>query len=549
MKEQEFSSIINQINSLLLSCNTLMCNSGAMDNAEKKYQFYLMKIKSDNYKSGFYYAVRYKDPETNNWIPTKKSTDTDDELLAKSFAIENREAIIQEYKERRNKRKKQTKGNDFYKMLKDYYLEDSKYLKDDAVNNKREIVKSQRIKFTGFINTYLIPYLQQNKINSIEDITKSIYSGLKVFLQCQLSSKTNDNLSAKTINNYLIAFNRILQYHERNDLISKLPYSKGTGLVKNTKENKEKSKKPVILPTDKLSGIFSDIHFGELNDTTFFYSILTTFGLLTGMRDSEIGRLKREDIKYIKSENSYYVKVQNHKTDYHNTNETDEYRKIPIHHYLVDMLKLYIQIMKKEKSDYLFGIPKFNEDTKKIDGYLDPRKFRKAIVDFYSRIKIKERIQETGNLIEAFKIDKNEIENEMKEKNIVFYSLRHTFETLLATKYKGQTLLIDYMMGHKPIRAMLANYLHINEIDEETFWNEYGKLIIEFQNQFIPNSNLKLKEYLKKYLTAKFEENKNLINKDGTVSIETAFDMIKPLLISNRKNDNIINDDDLFDSV
>ncbi|MDR1931061.1 MAG: hypothetical protein LBQ44_10605, partial [Treponema sp.] len=120
-KEAELSSIITQINNLLLSCNTLLCNSGLMDNAEKKYGFYLMPIKSDKYKSGFYYAVRYKDLDTGKWIPSKKSTDTDNKELAKAFAIENREAIITEYKIRKEKRQEKNDGKEFYKMLQEYY--------------------------------------------------------------------------------------------------------------------------------------------------------------------------------------------------------------------------------------------------------------------------------------------------------------------------------------------------------------------------------------------------------------------------------------------
>jgi hypothetical protein len=70
MKENELASIINQFNDLLLKCNALMCNNEPMDNAEKIYGFYLLKIHSNIYSDWFYYAVRYKD-ENGKWIPTK----------------------------------------------------------------------------------------------------------------------------------------------------------------------------------------------------------------------------------------------------------------------------------------------------------------------------------------------------------------------------------------------------------------------------------------------------------------------------------------------
>jgi hypothetical protein len=205
--------------------------------------------------------------------------------------------------------------------------------------------------------------------------------------------------------------------------------------------------------------------------------------------------------------------------------------------------------MKKEKTDYLFGVQKLNEDTKQIDGYLHFRKPHKAIVEFYKRIKIKEKLQETGKVYDAFSIDNSSIENEMKEKRIVFYSLRHTFQTLLATKYKGQTLLIDYFMGHKPAGAMLANYLHINQVDEKTYWNEYGKLLIDFQNQFIATENKERREFLKKFIADKFVENKHLVNEDGSMSIDNALEtIIQPLLVK-PKQENDDTDDFFFDVV
>ena len=139
----------------------------------------------------------------------------------------------------------------------------------------------------------------------------------------------------------------------------------------------------------------------------------------------------------------------------------------------------------------------------------------------------------------------------MKEKRIVFYSLRHTFQTLLATKYKGQTLLIDYFMGHKPQQAMLANYLHINKVDEGTFWNEYGKLLIDFQEQFIPPEiPRETHEANKKQVGDAFEANKPLLNEDGTMSIDNAFDvLLNPLLLKAKKTDNKATDDDFFDCV
>jgi hypothetical protein len=190
-----------------------MGNSGAMENAGKKYGFYLMKIPSDNYKSGYYYAVRYKDPESKKWFPTKKSTDTDDETLAKSFAIENKEAIIQEYKQRKEKRKVEKGDKILYQMLEDYYIKDSLYLQNDKINNIRDTSVSTRRDGKNVLTNYVIPFLKEKNIRGIKELEqKELYADLKIYLQ----NYENGRLTKKTINYYLGYYNRVLKNLLRN---------------------------------------------------------------------------------------------------------------------------------------------------------------------------------------------------------------------------------------------------------------------------------------------------------------------------------------------
>jgi len=548
MKEAGLSSIVNQLNTLLLTANTLICESGLMENAGRKYGFKLYKEPDGNLKSGFHYVARFKHPEDGWKSKIIKSTGTDNETEANSFAIENRDAVIREYKERKESRqhRKKNDAKAFHKMLLEYYQTDSVYLKDDAVNNKRPVVKTERARFIGFFNGYLIPYLQGQGINGIQEVSKSVYSGLKIYLQ-------DKGLSTKTINNNLTAFVRVLQYHERNGLIDKLPYSTGNALLRITKEDRAKTNanKPALLPTEMLPGIFTTTLYGKKNrDEPFFSYLLAMLGLTCGLRDSEIGRIKREDIKHIKSENAHYVKVFNNKTDFHNNNETDEYRKMPLHPFIVKMLKSYIVGTKKEKGDYLFGNPKMNEDTKQIDGQLNMVRYRKAIVEFYKRILIKERFQETRDIGKAFQFDDKELLKEMGKKRIRFYSLRHTFQTLLATKYKDQGVLYDYFMGHKPQQTMLANYLHINQVGEGTFWNEYGKLLVDFQGQFIQADNRELHTALKNHLIDEAEKGNLDIGVDVIGQADAIVDVMMPILPTpGAKKYETAADDDFFDSV
>jgi integrase len=240
------------------------------------------------------------------------------QTIAKAFAIENRERIIKEYKAHRENLHKKNDGKDFYRMLEEYYTTDSKYLKDDYANNKRVIPRNDRIKNIGVIKHYFIPYFKEKKIASIQGITRSVYTGLKLYLQ-NIENKKGETLSTKTINNYLMVINRILQYHERNEIIPKLPYSKGTGILKISKQEKANSKKPQILQTDKIKGIF-ELTLNKKNgrENTLLCYTLSMIGLTTGLRNDEIGRIKRSDIKNVREENYFYLKAYNHKTEYFN---------------------------------------------------------------------------------------------------------------------------------------------------------------------------------------------------------------------------------------
>ncbi len=85
-----------------------------LDNAQKRYGFNLLKVRSNTFKSGFYYSVRYKNLETNKWYTLNRSTNTDNEEMAKIFVINNRETIIKNYLEKYEMKTKKNNGKDFY---------------------------------------------------------------------------------------------------------------------------------------------------------------------------------------------------------------------------------------------------------------------------------------------------------------------------------------------------------------------------------------------------------------------------------------------------
>jgi len=524
MKEHKLASVIRQLNALLLTANAIVCESGVMENAERKLGFKLSREPDARLKSGFHYVARFKHPIHDWKVKIIKTTNTDNREEAIAFAVENREAIINEYDKRKEQREKARKndGNDFFAMLAEYFQKDSKYLQDDKIRTGSDITFKQRLQYLNAMERLIIPFLRDKEVKNMGEVSAGIYDELKLFLQGQ-TSKKGGTLSKKTCNTYLQGFVRIIQYHKRKRLITEFPYEPGEALIMLAKEDKGKNK-PGILPTDYLPGIFkSSVFVGTAGDEKdlFLADVVSMLGLTCGMRNSEIARLKRKDIRRYKDVEGYYLFVWNHKTEAHNQTEGEEYRKIPIHPFIVDCLRKYIKYFGKEADDYLFGEPRADKDTGEIDGFLKQGKFENAINYLYQQIAFRMEAQKTGGLESALEaVEKGEWKNEMREKRITFYSLRHTFETLFVMKYPGQQLLIDYFMGHKPQQAMLANYLHINQAGDITFWNDYGKYFMDYQRIFMPPEEISIND--RERAKEDFAKIEHLLkrNADGTILID-----------------------------
>ena len=549
MKENEIYSIINKINELQLVVNTFLRNNDFMETAEKNHGFKLSKPKGKKH-----YIVRYKDPESNKWLDNKTDTGTDKYESAVAFAIENKESIIKEYKKKKASRKKQTDQTDFYQMLNEYYTEDSKYLKDDSVNKKRDLSDKLRNQYLGIIKNHFIPYFEDKKINSIQDITNSVYSEIKIYLTEKLNSED-------TINNVLIPFNRILHYHERNEIISKLPYGKGLGSIRVNKTEPTKNDR-FPLPTEYIKNILTTDLYGDWNDkqNLLFSYMLGIIGLTTGLRNSEIARIQKQDIFRIKDTNIFILKAYNHKTEYYNT-KNDKYRKIPLHPFVVEFLKFYIKEKRKEAvifpTSFLFGKPKMDKNGKIVDGRLNSKVFDRAIKDLYKRVLMKQKYNETGNyedMLNVINIEDTELEKIMEINHIKFYSLRHTFNTLCVLfsglKTNETNDIIDYFMGHKINNAMRANYTHINKIDNETFFNDYGYFIIEMLNKYIFITDEERQAKRKSVVEAfrnKIKENQHLVKNDRIMGEDLFEHIFKPLFNKEIK-ENVV-EDDIFESI
>jgi integrase len=417
-------------------------------------------------------------------------------------------------------------------MLNKYYEENSVYLQRDTNDNKPTLSNQKRITLNHITKNHLIPFLQDNKIRSIKDITKKVYSDYKLYLQ-------DKGLSAGYINNVLSSLNRILQYHERYEYIQKLPYSRGTGRVLIPEAEKERVKGN-CLPFDKVRGIINLCYnLAKIPASTFKSQeilLLFSLGMTTGLRDKEISNIKVNDIKYAEKGDMYLLYVHNHKIDKY-TVKTEKYRKIPLHPFIMRQIKDYIGIKNKKPEDYLFEYntirhdklklrmktrlgkkyreEDFDKDKKNGGKNLSYFKLINAIVYLFIALNIRDRIRNSqqtrliDKIKEAIIFSKEDIEKitvYTKEHNYHFYSFRHTITTIMGLE-KLNPDFIDYVTGHLPEGKMRANYTHINTVDNALFCKEYGTLYLNVINKYFFEPSKEDKEKARKEATRNLVEN------------------------------------------
>jgi hypothetical protein len=235
----------------------------------------------------------------------------------------------------------------------------------------------------------------------------------------------------------------------------------------------------------------------------FFPFTIGILALNTGMRNSEMSRLKREDFIGVKEKATFLLRVWNKKTEYFNKTSESKYRKIPLHAYTIKAVKMYIQ--KKEElygvisnTDFLFGKSVIDKDTGKNDGFLHPKVFDKVVLFFLELVKYKnDFLSFFSNEKELIKTleDIKSLHEELKEikdagKGISFYSFRKTFRTMLGLKND----LAEYYMGHKLGNDAKTTYIQVNSLDNNLFVEEYAQPVIDMLDRFVFFSDDELKK-------------------------------------------------------
>jgi integrase len=342
--------------------------------------------------------------------------------------------------------------------------------------------------------------------------------------------------------------------------LGKLPFTKGTALLRLTgKQEKEDAE---VLPIEKLKGIYPQINFIEtlriinLMNTMLSrpmlvydmssrkdrkaifddYTLPFTLGILalnTGMRNSEVARIKREDFIGVGEKKTFLLRIWNKKTDYFNKTNESKYRKIPLHDFTTRAIKIYIK--RKEElygevkgTDFLFGNAIIDKDSRDVDGFIHSRVFDKAVLLLLKLIKHKKDFREfftdEKELIKTMG-DIQSLQEELKEmkdagKGISFYSFRKTFRTMLGLNND----LAEYYMGHKLGNDAKTTYIQVNSLKNETFVDEYAQPVISMLDKYIFLSDDEQDKLLEGYRVNVIDRNNFIKSRMGQgMSLEDAW--------------------------
>ena len=412
--------------------------------------------------SGLFH-VRYK--FNGIWRNSHFSTHTGNRAEAEKFAASNMERLCGMHLARQGQRQQSKAGQDFFRILKNYYTPDSKYLADDRKNNIHVPKAGTVERYRGVVENHIYPFLK-GKIKEPKDLNRDIFLDLKEHLY------TNTG-KVKSASFYLGSFSRVCRYMHRKGLIDKLPFNTGKGgdlqyrysYGNNPAKARAKDKLP-MLPESRMFSVCRVLEAGEKDKALERVSLIAAVGIVTGGRNGELARLKAGDI--VETPLFTYALLKNEKTMHHvGVKEKDLYRKLPLPPAVAKKLKRYILENGIQKDGYLFvgGI-----------GEVEAGKYSKTFEKSASLVWRELDRERLKNKSWSF------LKKDRHEKGFSFYSLRHTFQDRLTVKYGGcKGTLHDYFSGHSSANDMAAQYSHIGASTDDEFFRDYGNEILDWQ--------------------------------------------------------------------
>ena len=403
-------------------------------------------------RNGVFY-VKYTDLQTGKQIPTNKNLHTTDRAEAETLAKKLRQSIIKSYYDKKNKVKDIiTFFGDYYKLEKSTYLQEA--LKTGQIKISKPIIKH----YEGFINNYFLPFLKENGIKRLNEITIKRLKDFQSYL-------LDNGLKPKTINNNINgAVKPVFTNLLLNGVIKETPFTKNLDYRFNLPESESRNR-PHILPVYETFSVLLDKEIWKLYKTkediakdkianpTHYkkYRLLCLLMATTGLRNAEIFMLRKENL--IKIRRTYFIDVVNSRIEDEGLKTESSKRKVPISAITLKALNEYIA--ENNITDYLF--------------YTGSKTIHYNMFGFAKN---------------QFGSHCGYTEKELKDKNIDFYSFRHFYKTML-THSNIKDSIVEYFMGHSVnVRSMNENYNHIEDLDD-LFFEETGLKVIEhIDNQF-----------------------------------------------------------------
>jgi integrase len=236
--------------------------------ARKAKYYYLSKV--PNRKIGFVYYVRYL--ENGKLVPSRWSTQTNNEDLAKQFAEKNRERLLGGYHERRSAQE------NFYDLIERYYEMDSKYLRDDLLMG-RTLCEHNRVRALYDAKNDFAPFLKQNGVQSFSGVTTAIL----VKYQKHLRAK---GLAPKTVNQRMGTLSAMFKQFVLHELLPANPFK----AIERLKVTDDTVNARGCHDIEKTLGVFDE----NWSDPTDFLLCLIIYS--TGLRNSELQRATVGDV-------------------------------------------------------------------------------------------------------------------------------------------------------------------------------------------------------------------------------------------------------------
>ncbi|MCL2831622.1 MAG: tyrosine-type recombinase/integrase [Treponema sp.] len=365
-------------------------------------------------KKGFKYYVRYF--VDNCMLPSQWSTRTDNYQEAVIFSKTNRENIIKKYLNRKE-------GKTLYAILQNYYEIESPFLLIDAARG-RKLNESSRKILHGFVKNTFIPFLQMNKIKTLEEINAVLINRFQNYLLLE------KKIQSQSINRQVGGIKAIFSHLYMTGV---LPIN----TIKDVAPLKSINKKArSCYALDELKGIFKN----KWQDEKSY--LLCALIYTTGLRNSEITRLKVRDITNAVLTNqqaSDFINIEKSKT-------ASGIRKVPVHPKIKEALVCWVKSRCLAEDDFLFITnenQRFYRYAKKASDYL-------------------------GSLL-------NKTPEELESENISFYSGRHFYKTMLNSFNLGD--IEELFMGHKVNKNVSELYNHKNKRGEQELLNAARRAI------------------------------------------------------------------------